>query len=148
LKDLSTPVQEINILFDEFMQKEGVAPEEADDKNVGINIKDFTYGSIDKLIVHDEKILIFYHKGISDREYDELQEGLSNPNDILSKVFKTNKNYLAILKPDGGLIPMELPDRVGSIEFIDNNGNYWLSYNREEELDYELIFKAKLKAVK
>ncbi|GAB2616533.1 hypothetical protein [Belliella aquatica] len=147
LNKLDQPEKQINIQFDKFIEKEGIAPDAVDNDNVGINVKDFTFGSIDKLFVYEDMIIIQYSKGITDAEYKEVSENVDNPMDIFSKIFEKNKWHFAILNSEGQIKPITLPERVGNIEFIDQEGNLWLSYDREEELDYELIFKAKLKAI-
>lgn len=145
LSNLDQPEKQINIQFDKFIEKEGIAPDAVDNDNVGINVKDFTYGSIDKLFVYQDMIIIQFSKGITDAEYKEVSENLANPMDIFSEIFKKNKSIFAILNSEGQVKPITLPERVGNIEFVDQEGNLWLSYNREEELDYELLFKGKLK---
>ena len=137
----------INIAFDKFIEKEGLSPDAVDRDNFGINSKDFTYGSIEKILVHKDIIIMQYAEGLTEAEYKAASEGLDNPMDLFSKLFAANKSQFGLLGADGQIKPITLPERVGNIEFIDQEGNIWISYNREEELDYELIFKAKLKAV-
>lgn len=148
LNNLDQPKQEINIAFDKFIEKEGLSPDAVDRDNFGINSKDFTYGSIEKILVHKDIIIMQYAEGLTEAEYKAASEGLDNPMDLFSKLFAANKSQFGLLGADGQIKPITLPERVGNIEFIDQEGNIWISYNREEELDYELIFKANLKAVK
>ena len=148
IDNLSTPLEEININFSKFIEKEGMSPSEVDDKSFGINPKDFTYGTIDNVFVHDELIFINYTEGVSDAEYEKIKDENSDFNQMISGIFKANKSAYAVLDKNGQLKPLEFPKRTRSIEFIDSEGNFWLSYNKEEELDYELIFKSKLRSKK
>ncbi|MFD2033272.1 hypothetical protein ACFSKL_00640 [Belliella marina] len=148
INDLDNPLEEIDIQFDQFVEKDPIDAKTFDKDNININAKDFSYGSINRIFIHEGMIILYYNSGVTTKQYDDIMEGLDNPSEGFNKIFQANKAHYAILSKNGQLIPLEIPGRMQNIEFIDSEGNFWLSYNGEEELDYELIFKAKLKAKK
>ncbi|MCH7410869.1 hypothetical protein MM239_15785 [Belliella sp. DSM 111904] len=144
LENLDTPTASITVNTDKFELKKGLDPSKADFGNIMIIPRDFSYGGIEQIFVQDEKIIIEYSSGLSESEFSDLEAENSDPNVLFSSVFQKNKKKYAVVDSEGNLTPLNFPDKAWRISFVDNQGAFWLAYNQEEELDYELIYKAKL----
>ncbi|MCH7403601.1 hypothetical protein ACFOUP_13335 [Belliella kenyensis] len=144
LENLDNPSKTISVNAEKFELKKGLDPSKADLGNIMINPRDFSYGRIEQIFVQDEKIIIEYSSGLSDSEFSDLEAENSDPNVLFSSVFQKNKKKYAVVDSEGNLTPLNFPDKTWRISFVDNEGAFWLAYNQEEELDYELIYKAKL----
>lgn len=79
------------------------------------------------------QVEIFYNS--TESECNEINENTKDQMEIFSKLFEKNKNLYGILNHTGEIIPIIMPDRAGALEFCDKDGNLWVGYNREEELD-------------
>jgi hypothetical protein len=144
LNNLDEPLEQIDINFDQFIEKEGVNPKEVEQNNLAFSSKDFTYAAINKILAHDDQVLLQYTKGLTDAEFEEITESTKDQMEIFSRIFEKNKNHYCILSTTGKVHPIIMPDKAGAVEFWDMEGNLWVGYNQEEELDYEVLYKSKL----
>lgn len=140
------PKNEINLKIEEFHLMKGNDPKSVDKEVIRFDVRDFAYGALNNIFISGDKILVSYSPGLSDEEYNQITEGISDFQESFSAVGKKNKSVLAVIDSEGLPIPIEIPDSLGKLEFVDKEGNLWFSPNKNEvERDYEVLFKSKIK---
>lgn len=144
--DLNNPSNEIQLQIDNFQLMKGKDPKSVDRDVISFDTREFAYGSINHLYWTNGKLLLGYSKGLSDEEYERATEGIDDFQEMFNAVGQKNKTEWALVAEDGSLNPLEIPGNLGRIEFVDQEGNLWISPNRSEiERDYEVLFKSKIK---
>ena len=145
-EDLNSPSKEIQLQIDNFQLIKGKDPKSVNQNMISFDTREFAYGAINQLIWVDGQLLINYSPGLSDEEYGRLTNGISDFQEIFNLIGEKNQSQWAVVSEDGSLTPVEIPGKLGRIEFVDQKGNLWISPNRTEmERDYEVIFKARLR---
>ena len=145
-EDLNSPSKEIQLQIDKFHLIKGKDPKTVNQNMISFDTREFAYGAINQLIWVDGQLLINYSPGLSDEEYERLTNGISDFQEIFNLIGEKNQSQWAVVSEDGNLTPVEIPGKLGRIEFVDQKGNLWISPNRTEmERDYEVLFKARLR---
>lgn len=145
-EDLSNPSKEIQLQIKNFQLMKGKDPKSVDRDVISFDTREFAYGAINHLYWTNGKLLVGYSKGLTDEEYELATEGIDDFQEIFNALGSKNKAEWALVGEDGSLSPVKIPSDLGRIEFVDQEGNLWLSPNRnEKERDYEVLFKAKLR---
>jgi len=145
-EDLNSPSKEIQLQIDNFQLIKGKDPKSVNQNMISFDTREFAYGAINQLIWVDGQLLINYSPGLSDEEYERLTNGISDFQEIFNLIGEKNQSQWAVVSEDGNLTPVEIPGKLGRIEFVDQKGNLWISPNRTEmERDYEVLFKARLR---
>lgn len=145
-EDLEEPTQEIQLQIDKFQLMKGKDSKSVDRDVISFDAREFAYGAISHLFWVDGQLLIGYNPGLSDEEYEQVTEGITEFQEIFTAINEKNKMQWALVSEDGSLSPVKIPSDMGRIEFVDQEGNLWLSPNRNErERDYEVLFKSKIK---
>jgi hypothetical protein len=145
-EDLNNPSKEIQLQIDNFQLIKGKDPKGVDLDVIRFDTREFAYGAINHLYWTNGKLLMGYSKGLSDEEYERATEGIDDFQEIFNAVGLKNKTEWALIAEDGSLSPVKISSDLGRIEFVDQEGNLWLSPNRNErERDYEVLFKARLR---
>lgn len=145
-EDLNSPSKEIQLQIDNFQLIKGKDPKSVNQNMISFDTREFAYGAINQLIWVDGQLLINYSPGLSDEEYERLTNGVSDFQEIFNLIGEKNQSQWAVVSEDGNLTPVEIPGKLGRIEFVDQKGNLWISPNRTEmERDYEVLFKARLR---
>lgn len=144
--DLNKPSKEIQLQVDNFQLIKGKDPKSVNQNMISFDTREFAYGAINQLIWVDGQLLINYSPGLSDEEYERITNGISDFQEIFNLIGEKNQSQWAVVSEDGSLTPIEIPGKLGRIEFVDQEGNFWISPNRTEmERDYEVLFKARLR---
>lgn len=145
-EDLNSPSKEIQLQIDNFQLIKGKDPKSVNQNMISFDTREFAYGAINQLIWVDGQLLINYSPGLSDEEYERLTNGISDFQEIFNLIGEKNQSQWAVVSEDGNLTPVEIPGKLGRIEFVDQKGNLWISPNKTEmERDYEVLFKARLR---
>ncbi|EKB51008.1 hypothetical protein [Cecembia lonarensis] len=145
-EDLNTPSKEIQLQIDNFQLMKGKDLKSVDRDVISFDTREFAYGAINHLYWVNGQLLVGYSKGLSDEEYQLATEGIDDFQEMFNAVGRKNKAEWALVAEDGSLNPVEIPDNLGRIEFVDQEGNLWISPNRNDtERDYEVLFKARLR---
>jgi|GEM_PF-3043698 len=145
-EDLNTPSKEIQLQIDNFQLMKGKDLKSVDRDVISFDTREFAYGAINHLYWVNGQLLVGYSKGLSDEEYQLATEGIDDFQEMFNAIGRKNKAEWALVAEDGSLNPVEIPDNLGRIEFVDQEGNLWISPNRNDiERDYEVLFKARLR---
>jgi hypothetical protein len=145
-ENTENPKNEINLKIEPFHLMKGKDPKSVDKEVIRFDVRDFAYGALNNIFIAGDRIILSYSPGLSDEEYNQITEGISDFQESFSAVGKKNKSVLAVINSDGLPITIEIPDYLGKLEFVDKEGNLWFSPNKNEvERDYEVLFKTKLK---
>jgi len=140
------PKNEINLKIEPFHLMKGKDPKSVDKEVIRFDVRDFAFGSLNNIFLSEDRILLSYSQGLSDEEYKQITEGISDFQESFSVVGKKNKSALAVINSDGLPIPIVIPDFLGRLEFVDREGHLWFSPNKNEvERDYEVLYKSKIK---
>jgi hypothetical protein len=141
--NLDSPVSVQTIPFPAFLERNP-------DKKVetgSFNLRDFFYGTINKIIAMDENVfLISYLGGLSDEVANEIiAEGGSD----FDKIFKMagEKNQGGLVLFDGKNISpiIRKPENLGNINKFVSKEEIWFSLNfSKAENDYSIIYKTRL----
>lgn len=143
--DLENPAKEIQLKFDAFEQIKGKDPKAIDLDVISFDTRTFAYGSINYLQRYKDKLLIGYEPGLTDEVYERATEGKQSFQEIFQAIAKVQQAKWALADETGKLTPIDFSSDLGRVEFIDSEGNIWISPNKSErERDYEVIFKVKL----
>lgn len=143
--NLDRPSKEIQLQIDGFQLIKGKDPKSVNQDMIRFDTREFAYGAINQLLWLDGQLLLNYNRGLSDEEYEQAKDGISDFQEIINAIYEKNKTQWALIAEDGSLTPVEMPGNLGRIEFVDQEGNLWISPNRNEmERDYEVLFKARL----
>lgn len=144
--DLNKPSKEIQLQINNFQLMKGKDPKSVNLEMISFDTREFAYGAINQLFWVDGQLLVSYSKGLSDEEYESAINGVNDFQEIFSLINEKNPSQWALITENGNLIPIEMPKNLGRIEFVDQEGNIWISPNRNDmERDYEVLFKARLK---
>ncbi|WP_114752116.1 hypothetical protein [Pleomorphovibrio marinus] len=145
-ENTENPKDEIHLKIEPFHLMKGKDPKSVDKKAIHIDVRDFSYGSINNIYLAGDELLVSYTHGLSDEEFDQVTEGISGFQESLRLIEENNRSKLAVLLSDGLPIPIETPDVFGTLEFVDKEGNLWFSPNKNEvERDYEVLYKSTIK---
>lgn len=143
--DLDNPSKEIQLQIDNFQLMKGKDPKSVDRDVISFDTREFAYGAINHLYWANGNLLLGYSKGLSDEEYERATEGIDDFQEKFNAIGRKNKTEWALVAEDGSINPVKIPDNLGGIEFVDQEGNLWISPNRNDiERDYEVLFKMKL----
>ncbi|PSL05552.1 hypothetical protein [Cecembia rubra] len=145
-ENLNKPSKEIQLQIDNFQLIKGKDPKSVNQNMISFDTREFAYGAINQLIWVDGQLLVNCSSGLSDEEYERITNGISDFQEIFNLISEKNQSQWAVVSEDGNLIPVEIPNNLARIEFVDKEGNLWISPNRNEmERDYEVLFKARLR---
>lgn len=123
----------------------GKDPKSVNKEVISFDVRDFAYGSINNILLSGDKILLSYNQGLSDEEYKNITEGISDFQESFRVVGQKNKSILAVFDEEGLPINMVVPDFLGRLEFVDKEGYLWFSPNKNDvERDYEVLYKTRL----
>lgn len=144
-ENLEIPKNEIKLKIEPFHLMKGKDPKAVDKEVFSFDVRDFAYGSINNIFLSGDKIVLSYNQGLSDEEYQNITEGISDFQESFRVVGQKNISTLVVIDEEGLPIKMEVPDFLGGLEFVDQEGYLWFSPNKNEvERDYEVLFKTKL----
>jgi hypothetical protein len=145
-EDLNNPSKEIQLQINNFQLMKGKDPKSVDLNMISFDTREFAYGAINQLNWLDGQLLVSYSTGLSDEEYENATNGITDFQEIFRLINEKNQSQWALITENGNLIPVEIPENLGRIEFVDQEGNLWISPDRYAmERDYEVLFKARLR---
>ncbi|WP_194972945.1 hypothetical protein [Aquiflexum lacus] len=145
-ENLEIPKNEIKLKIEPFHLMDGKDPKAVDKEVIRFDVRDFAYGSINNIFISGDQIVLSYNQGLSDEEYQNITEGITDFQESFRVVGQNNKSVLAVFNEEGLPINIDVPDFLGRLEFVDQEGHLWFSPNKNEvERDYEVLFKTKLK---
>lgn len=146
LDNTENPKNEIILQIDPFHLMKGKDPKAVNKEAFSIVSRDFTYGAINNIWLAKDNFVVSYSSGLSDEEYEQTTQGITDFQEIFTVTGQKNKSVLAVFDKKGFPTKIDVPDFLGRLEFVDKEEYLWFSPNQNEvERDYEVLFKTRLK---